>query len=61
MARFTDNVVLITGAGRGRTGDGAAIRAEGANIVAADIEAALAESTAERLGMGRQCLALKVE
>ena len=46
MARFSDNVVLITGAGRG-IGRAMALRfaQEGAQIVAADIEPAWTEST----------------
>src|SRR5262245_54652823 len=63
MARFTDKVVLITGAGRG-IGRAMALRfaQEGANIVAADIEPALAQSTAAAVTeVGRQCLWLKVD
>jgi len=53
MARFSDNVVLITGAGRG-IGRAMALRCaqEGAHIVAADIEPMLAESTAAAVGEG---------
>jgi meso-butanediol dehydrogenase / (S,S)-butanediol dehydrogenase / diacetyl reductase len=63
MARFTDKVVLITGAGRG-IGRAMALRfaQEGAHIVAADIEPALAESTAGAVQeLGRQCLCLKAD
>ena len=63
MARFSDKVVLITGAGRG-IGRAMALRfaQEGANIIAADIEPALAESTAGAVQeLGRQCLGLKVD
>jgi meso-butanediol dehydrogenase / (S,S)-butanediol dehydrogenase / diacetyl reductase len=63
MTRFTDKVVLITGAGRG-IGRSMALRfaQEGANIVAADLEPALAESTAGAINeVGRQCLWLKVD
>jgi NAD(P)-dependent dehydrogenase (short-subunit alcohol dehydrogenase family) len=63
MTRFTDKVVLITGAGRG-IGRAMALRfaQEGAHIVAADIEPALAESTAAAVKeAGRQCLPLKVD
>ncbi len=63
MARFTDKVVLITGAGRG-IGRAMALRfaQEGASIVAADLEPALAESTAAAVTeIGRQCLGLKVD
>ena len=63
MARFRDNVVLITGAGRG-IGRAMALRfaQEGAHIVAADIEPALAESTAAAVQeLGRQCLGLQVD
>jgi NAD(P)-dependent dehydrogenase (short-subunit alcohol dehydrogenase family) len=63
MTRFTDKVVLITGAGRG-IGRAMALRfaQEGAHIVAADIEPALAESTAAAVKeLGRQCLPLKVD
>src|SRR5262249_58474211 len=63
MTRFTDKIVLITGAGRG-IGRAMALRfaQEGAQIVAADIEPALAESTAAAVKeMGRQCLPLKVD
>jgi NAD(P)-dependent dehydrogenase (short-subunit alcohol dehydrogenase family) len=63
MTRFTDKVVLITGAGRG-IGRAMALRfaQEGANIVAADIEPALAESTAAAVKeLGRQGLPLKVD
>jgi NAD(P)-dependent dehydrogenase (short-subunit alcohol dehydrogenase family) len=63
MARFNDNVVLITGAGRG-IGRAMALRfaQEGAHIVAADIEPALAESTAAAVSeLGQACLALKVD
>jgi NAD(P)-dependent dehydrogenase (short-subunit alcohol dehydrogenase family) len=63
MTRFTDKVVLITGAGRG-IGRSMALRfaQEGAHIVAADLEPALAESTAGAINeVGRQCLWLKVD
>jgi NAD(P)-dependent dehydrogenase (short-subunit alcohol dehydrogenase family) len=63
MTRFTDKVVLITGAGRG-IGRAMALRfaQEGAHIVAADIEPALAESTAAAVKeLGRQCLPLKMD
>jgi NAD(P)-dependent dehydrogenase (short-subunit alcohol dehydrogenase family) len=63
MTRFTDKIVLITGAGRG-IGRAMALRfaQEGAHIVAADIEPALAESTAAAVEeLGRQCLPLKVD
>jgi NAD(P)-dependent dehydrogenase (short-subunit alcohol dehydrogenase family) len=63
MTRFTDKVVLITGAGRG-IGRAMALRfaQEGAHIVAADIEPALAESTAAAVKeLGRQCVALKAD
>jgi NAD(P)-dependent dehydrogenase (short-subunit alcohol dehydrogenase family) len=63
MTRFTDKVVLITGAGRG-IGRAMALRfaQEGGHIVAADIERALAESTALAVKeLGRQCLGLKVD
>jgi NAD(P)-dependent dehydrogenase (short-subunit alcohol dehydrogenase family) len=63
MARYTDKVVLITGAGRG-IGRAMTLRfaQEGAHIVAADIEPALAESTAAAVKeLGRQCLWLKVD
>jgi NAD(P)-dependent dehydrogenase (short-subunit alcohol dehydrogenase family) len=63
MTRFTEKVVLITGAGRG-IGRAMAVRfaQEGANIVAADLEPALAESTAAAVTeVGRQCLWLKVD
>jgi meso-butanediol dehydrogenase/(S,S)-butanediol dehydrogenase/diacetyl reductase len=63
MARFSDKVVIITGAGRG-IGRAMALRfaQEGADIVAADIEPALAESTAAAVGeMGRDSLALQVD
>lgn len=63
MTRFTDKIVLITGAGRG-IGRAMALRfaQEGAHIVAADVEPALAESTAAAVKeLGRQCLALKVD
>jgi NAD(P)-dependent dehydrogenase (short-subunit alcohol dehydrogenase family) len=63
MARFTDKIVLITGAGRG-IGRAMALRfaQEGAHIVAADIEPALAESTAAAVKeQGRQCLPLKAD
>ncbi|HEX2278697.1 MAG TPA: 3-oxoacyl-ACP reductase family protein [Candidatus Tectomicrobia bacterium] len=63
MTRFVDKVVLITGAGRG-IGRAMALRfaREGANIVAADIEPALAESTAAAVNeLGRQCLPLTAD
>ena len=63
MARFADKVVLITGAGRG-IGRAMALRfaQEGANVVAADIQPALAESTAAAVNeSGRQALALQVD
>jgi meso-butanediol dehydrogenase/(S,S)-butanediol dehydrogenase/diacetyl reductase len=63
MARFADKVVLITGAGRG-IGRAMALRfaQEGANVVAADIQPALAESTAAAvIESGRQALALRVD
>ena len=63
MARFADKVVLITGAGRG-IGRAMALRfaQEGANVVAADIQPALAESTAAAvIESGRQALALQVD
>jgi NAD(P)-dependent dehydrogenase (short-subunit alcohol dehydrogenase family) len=63
MARFSDKIVLITGAGRG-IGQAMALRfaQEGAAIVAADIEAALAESTASAVQeLGRQGLGLQVD
>ena len=63
MTRFSDKVVLITGAGRG-IGRAMALRfaQEGARIVAADIEPALAESTAAAVKeSGRQCLGLRVD
>ncbi|HSF28940.1 MAG TPA: SDR family NAD(P)-dependent oxidoreductase [Candidatus Tectomicrobia bacterium] len=63
MTRFADKVVLITGAGRG-IGRAMALRfaQEGANIVAADIEPALAESTAVAIKeLRRPCLWLKVD
>lgn len=63
MTRFVDKVVLITGAGRG-IGRAMALRfaQEGANIVAADIEPALAESTAAAVNeLGRHCLPLTVD
>jgi NAD(P)-dependent dehydrogenase (short-subunit alcohol dehydrogenase family) len=63
MTRFVDKVVLITGAGRG-IGRAMALRfaQEGANIVAADIEPALAESTAAAVNeLGRQCLPLTAD
>ena len=63
MTRFVDKVVLITGAGRG-IGRAMALRfaREGANIVAADIKPALAESTAAAVNeLGRQCLPLTVD
>jgi NAD(P)-dependent dehydrogenase (short-subunit alcohol dehydrogenase family) len=63
MARYTDKVVLITGAGRG-IGRAMALRfaQEGAHIVAADIEPALAESTAAAVKeLRRQCLWLQVD
>jgi NAD(P)-dependent dehydrogenase (short-subunit alcohol dehydrogenase family) len=63
MTRFTDKVVLITGAGRG-IGRAMALRfaQEGAHIVAADIEPTLAESTAAAVReAGRQCLSIKVD
>ena len=58
MARFSNNVVLITGAGRG-IGRAMALRfaQEGGHIVAADIEPALAESTAAAVReLGQPCL-----
>jgi NAD(P)-dependent dehydrogenase (short-subunit alcohol dehydrogenase family) len=63
MSRFTDKVVVITGAGRG-IGRAMALRfaQEGAHIVAADIEPALAEGTAAAVKeCGRQSLPLKVD
>lgn len=63
MSRFTDKVVLITGAGRG-IGRAMALRfaQEGAHIVAADVEPTLAENTAEAVReLKRQCLALRVD
>ena len=63
MTRFVDKAVLITGAGRG-IGRAMALRLaqEGADIVAADIEPALAESTAAAVNeLGRQCLPLTVD
>jgi meso-butanediol dehydrogenase / (S,S)-butanediol dehydrogenase / diacetyl reductase len=63
MTRFVDKVVLITGAGRG-IGRAMALRfaQEGANIVAADIEPALAESTAAAVNeLGPRCLPLTVD
>ena len=63
MTRFVDKVALITGAGRG-IGRAMALRfaQEGANIVAADIEPALAESTAAAVNeLGRRCLPLTVD
>ncbi len=63
MSRFTDKVVLITGAGRG-IGRAMALRfaQEGAHIVAADVEPTLAESTAEAVReLKRQCLPLRVD
>jgi NAD(P)-dependent dehydrogenase (short-subunit alcohol dehydrogenase family) len=63
MSRFTDKVVLITGAGRG-IGRAMALRfaQEGAHIVAADVEPSLAEGTAEAVReLDRQCLAMKVD
>ena len=63
MTRFADKVVLVTGAGRG-IGRAMALRfaQEGANIVAADIEPALAESTAAAVNeLGRQVLPLTVD
>jgi NAD(P)-dependent dehydrogenase (short-subunit alcohol dehydrogenase family) len=63
MARFSDKVVLITGAGRG-IGRAMALRfaQEGADIIAADLEPTLAQSTAGAVQeLGRQCLGLKVD
>jgi NAD(P)-dependent dehydrogenase (short-subunit alcohol dehydrogenase family) len=63
MARFSNKIVLITGAGRG-IGRAMALRfaQEGADIVAADIEAALAESTTSAVQeLGRQGLGLQVD
>jgi NAD(P)-dependent dehydrogenase (short-subunit alcohol dehydrogenase family) len=63
MARFTDTVALITGAGRG-IGRAMALRfaQEGAQIVAADVEPALAESTASAVQeLGQPCLGLTAD
>src|SRR5262245_44694065 len=63
MTRFADKVVLITGAGRG-IGRAMALRfaQEGASIVAADIEPALAESAATAVKeAGHPCLALTAD
>lgn len=63
MARLSDKIVLITGAGRG-IGRAMALRfaQEGAHIIAADLEAALAESTAGAVQeLGRQGLGLQVD
>ena len=63
MTRFTDKVVLITGSGRG-IGRAMALRfaQEGASIVAADIEPALAESTAAAVKeLGRRALPCQVD
>jgi NAD(P)-dependent dehydrogenase (short-subunit alcohol dehydrogenase family) len=63
MARLDDKVALVTGAGRG-IGRAMAVRLahEGAQVVAADIEARLADdTTAHVAALGRQSLALHVD